>query len=124
MKSSGREHWKSGARQNHWRISRANVQTRPDRRVFFTNATPQPISNDERGARPERKRTPLYAFRASDALARGQAQRMRSNRAVRTNDADTRARWWMRAKDEWIAAQREGRAFVNPLEPKTLRWCS
>ena len=34
------------------------------------------------------------------------------------------ARWWMRAKDEWIAAQREGRAFVNPLEPKTLRWCS
>jgi predicted transcriptional regulator len=35
-----------------------------------------------------------------------------------------RQRWWMRAKDEWIAAQREGRAFVNPLEPKTLRWCS
>jgi hypothetical protein len=24
------------------------------------------------------------------------------------NDADTQARWWMRAKDEWIAAQREG----------------
>jgi hypothetical protein len=40
------------------------------------------------------------------------------------NDADTQARWWMRVKDEWIAAQGAGRAFVNPLEPKTLRWRS
>jgi hypothetical protein len=30
----------------------------------------------------------------------------------------------MRIKDEWIAAEREGRAFVNPLESKTLRWRS
>jgi hypothetical protein len=30
----------------------------------------------------------------------------------------------MRVKDEWIAAQGAGRAFVNPLEPKTLRWRS
>ena len=40
------------------------------------------------------------------------------------NDADTQARWWMRVKDEWIAAERAGRALVNPLEPKTLRWRS
>jgi phenylpropionate dioxygenase-like ring-hydroxylating dioxygenase large terminal subunit len=40
------------------------------------------------------------------------------------NDADTQARWWMRVKDEWIAAQVQGRAFNNPLEPKTLRWRS
>ena len=40
------------------------------------------------------------------------------------NDADTQARWWMRVKDEWIAAQAQGRAFRNPLEPKTLRWRS
>jgi phenylpropionate dioxygenase-like ring-hydroxylating dioxygenase large terminal subunit len=40
------------------------------------------------------------------------------------NDADTQARWWMRVKDEWIAAQAQNRAFVNPLEPKTLRWRS
>jgi phenylpropionate dioxygenase-like ring-hydroxylating dioxygenase large terminal subunit len=40
------------------------------------------------------------------------------------NDADTQARWWMRVKDEWIAAQAQGRAFNNPLEPKTLRWRS
>ena len=45
-------------------------------------------------------------------------------RLMLINDADTQARWWMRVKDEWIAAQREGRALVNPLEPKTLRWCS
>lgn len=40
------------------------------------------------------------------------------------NDADTQARWWMRLKDEWIAARRNGRPFQNPLEPKTLRWRS
>jgi hypothetical protein len=38
------------------------------------------------------------------------------------NDVDIQARWRVRAKDEWIAAQGEGRPFVNPLEPKTLRW--
>src|SRR5262249_14645115 len=42
-------------------------------------------------------------------------------RLMLINDADTQARWWMRVKDEWIAAQSEGRPFVNPLEPKTLR---
>jgi hypothetical protein len=45
-------------------------------------------------------------------------------RLMLINDADTQARWWMRVKDEWIAAQAERRAFVNPLEPKTLRWRS
>jgi phenylpropionate dioxygenase-like ring-hydroxylating dioxygenase large terminal subunit len=45
-------------------------------------------------------------------------------RLMLINDADTQARWWMRVKDEWIAAQAQGRAFVNPIEPKTLRWRS
>ncbi|MCC6778469.1 MAG: aromatic ring-hydroxylating dioxygenase subunit alpha [Hyphomicrobiales bacterium] len=45
-------------------------------------------------------------------------------RLMLINDADTQARWWMRVKDEWLAAQAERRAFVNPLEPKTLRWRS
>ena len=40
------------------------------------------------------------------------------------NDVDIQARWRARVKDEWMAAQSEGRAFVNPLEPKTLRWRS
>jgi phenylpropionate dioxygenase-like ring-hydroxylating dioxygenase large terminal subunit len=40
------------------------------------------------------------------------------------NDANTQARWWMHLKDEWVAAGREGRPFVNPLKPKTLRWMS
>jgi phenylpropionate dioxygenase-like ring-hydroxylating dioxygenase large terminal subunit len=45
-------------------------------------------------------------------------------RLMLINDADTQARWWMRVKDEWLAAQAQGRPFVNPLEPKTLRWRS
>jgi phenylpropionate dioxygenase-like ring-hydroxylating dioxygenase large terminal subunit len=45
-------------------------------------------------------------------------------RLMLINDADTQARWWMRLKDEWIAAQAQARPFVNPLELKTLRWRS
>ncbi len=45
-------------------------------------------------------------------------------RLMLINDADTQARWWMRIKDEWLAAQAQGRPFVNPLEAKTLRWRS
>jgi len=45
-------------------------------------------------------------------------------RLMLINDADTQARWWMRVKDEWIAAQKEERAFVNPIEARMLRWRS
>jgi phenylpropionate dioxygenase-like ring-hydroxylating dioxygenase large terminal subunit len=45
-------------------------------------------------------------------------------RLMLVNDANTQARWWMHIKEEWQAAQREGRAFANPLEPRTLRWRS
>lgn len=40
------------------------------------------------------------------------------------NDANTQARWWMHLKDEWVNSGKEGRPFVNPLKPKTLRWMS
>ncbi len=40
------------------------------------------------------------------------------------HDANTQARWWMHLKDEWVAAGREKRPFVNPLKPKTLHWMS
>lgn len=45
-------------------------------------------------------------------------------RLMLINDADTQARWWMRVKDEWKAAQAESRPFSNPLVPRTLRWKS
>ena len=47
-----------------------------------------------------------------------------SPKVMLINDADTQARWWMRVKDEWEAAGREKRPFVNPLKPMTLRWMS
>ena len=40
------------------------------------------------------------------------------------NDADTQARWWMRLKAEWLAAEADGHAFDNPLKAQTLRWRS
>lgn len=45
-------------------------------------------------------------------------------RLMLINDADAQARWWMRLKEEWLRASEEARPFVNPLEPRTLRWRS
>jgi phenylpropionate dioxygenase-like ring-hydroxylating dioxygenase large terminal subunit len=59
-----------------------------------------------------------------DVVVRQREGLVHKPRLMLINDADTQARWWMRVKDEWIAAQTQGRAFVNPLEPKTLRWRS
>lgn len=40
------------------------------------------------------------------------------------DDADRQAKWYQQLKREWSASRREGRAFVNPIEPTTLRWRS
>jgi phenylpropionate dioxygenase-like ring-hydroxylating dioxygenase large terminal subunit len=40
------------------------------------------------------------------------------------DDADRQARWYQALKREWAASAREGRSFVNPVEPATLRWTS
>lgn len=40
------------------------------------------------------------------------------------DDADRQAKWYQQLKREWAASRREGRPFVNPVEPVTLRWRS
>ena len=40
------------------------------------------------------------------------------------DDADKQAKWYHQLKREWTASRRETRAFVNPIEPVTLRWRS
>jgi phenylpropionate dioxygenase-like ring-hydroxylating dioxygenase large terminal subunit len=40
------------------------------------------------------------------------------------DDADRQAKWYQALKREWIASRAEQRAFVNPVEPATLRWTS
>ncbi|MGZ3376707.1 MAG: aromatic ring-hydroxylating oxygenase subunit alpha [Phenylobacterium sp.] len=40
------------------------------------------------------------------------------------DDADRQAKWYQQLKREWTASRRQGRAFVNPVEPVTLRWRS
>jgi hypothetical protein len=37
-------------------------------------------------------------------------------------EPDALARWYVRLKNEYIRAQAEARAFVNPLKPRTLHW--
>ncbi|MEP7211080.1 MAG: aromatic ring-hydroxylating dioxygenase subunit alpha, partial [Alphaproteobacteria bacterium] len=40
------------------------------------------------------------------------------------DDIDIQAKWYLTLKKEWAAARSEGRAFANPIEPRTLRWRS
>jgi phenylpropionate dioxygenase-like ring-hydroxylating dioxygenase large terminal subunit len=40
------------------------------------------------------------------------------------DDSDTQAKWYFRLKRELLQSQREKRPFVNPVEPRTLRWLS
>jgi phenylpropionate dioxygenase-like ring-hydroxylating dioxygenase large terminal subunit len=40
------------------------------------------------------------------------------------DDADTQAKWYYRLKREYRRARDEGRAFENPVEPRTLEWRS
>ena len=40
------------------------------------------------------------------------------------DDADRQAKWYQQLKREWAQSRREGRAFVNPVEPARLRWRS
>jgi phenylpropionate dioxygenase-like ring-hydroxylating dioxygenase large terminal subunit len=40
------------------------------------------------------------------------------------DDADRQAKWYQALKREWARSRREGRPFVNPVEPAVLRWRS
>ena len=40
------------------------------------------------------------------------------------DDADRQAKWYQALKREWTRSRAEGRAFVNPVKPVTLRWRS
>ncbi|MDX2274849.1 MAG: aromatic ring-hydroxylating dioxygenase subunit alpha [Hyphomonadaceae bacterium] len=40
------------------------------------------------------------------------------------DDIDVQAKWYLKLKREWVKSREEGRAFVNPIEPTTLKWLS
>ncbi|MCC6786927.1 MAG: aromatic ring-hydroxylating dioxygenase subunit alpha [Hyphomonadaceae bacterium] len=40
------------------------------------------------------------------------------------DDIDVQAKWYLKLKREWTKSREEKRAFVNPIEPTTLRWMS
>ncbi|MGE0828462.1 MAG: Rieske 2Fe-2S domain-containing protein [Hyphomonadaceae bacterium] len=40
------------------------------------------------------------------------------------DDIDVQAKWYQALKREWAKSRAEGRDFVNPIEPVTLKWMS
>ncbi len=40
------------------------------------------------------------------------------------DDIDVQAKWYLTLKREWTKAKAESRAFVNPIQPTTLKWMS
>ncbi|MEJ0096789.1 MAG: hypothetical protein WDM84_00830 [Bauldia sp.] len=73
----------------------------------------------DRALRRQRLRRPGPRHRPEAAR-----RAVRAPKTMLINDVNTQARWWMRLKDEWVAAGNEGRDFVNPLKAATLRWKS
>ena len=45
-------------------------------------------------------------------------------RLMLVDDADRQAKWYFALKKEWEKSRAEGREFVNPVRPTTLRWRS
>ncbi len=41
---------------------------------------------------------------------------------IYVNDADTLIRWYFRLRNEYVLAREQGRAFVNPIKSRDLRW--
>lgn len=65
-------------------------------------------------------------FLGQDAAA---VEDMRDGQAFGTKtmlveDADTQIRWYYRLRREWMESQAENRAFINPIQPVSLRWKS
>jgi phenylpropionate dioxygenase-like ring-hydroxylating dioxygenase large terminal subunit len=40
------------------------------------------------------------------------------------DDIDVQAKWYLTLKKEWAESRKEGRDFVNPIEPRVLKWRS
>ena len=64
-------------------------------------------------------------LRQDAGMVRLQARGLQGDPALLwVDDADRQAKWYQALKREHVASRREGRAFVNPVEPATLRWRS
>jgi len=59
-----------------------------------------------------------------DIMARQQQGLRHDPPLMLINDADTQAKWYHRLKNEYARARSEGRAFVNPVKDRVLRWRS
>jgi phenylpropionate dioxygenase-like ring-hydroxylating dioxygenase large terminal subunit len=59
-----------------------------------------------------------------DIIAKQQVGLEHAPALLLINDADTQAKWYYRLKAEYARARSEGRAFVNPVKARTLRWRS
>jgi phenylpropionate dioxygenase-like ring-hydroxylating dioxygenase large terminal subunit len=64
-------------------------------------------------------------LRQDGAMVNLQNQGLRYDPALLwIDDADRQAKWYQQLKREWAQSRKEGRPFVNPIEPVTLRWRS
>ncbi len=59
-----------------------------------------------------------------DVVIKQQDGLRHENNLLLIRDADTQARWYQQLKNEFMRAQEEARAFVNPVRETVLRWRS
>jgi phenylpropionate dioxygenase-like ring-hydroxylating dioxygenase large terminal subunit len=66
----------------------------------------------------------MFLGQDRDALGRQSEGLKYDPQLMLVGDADIQARWYYRLKREYRSARAENRAFVNPVERRTLRWRS
>ncbi|BDA39522.1 Rieske 2Fe-2S domain-containing protein [Candidatus Atelocyanobacterium thalassae] len=59
-----------------------------------------------------------------DAIVQQQKGLIYNPSLMLIDDADTQAKWYFRLKQEYQKSQEENRTFINPIEPRVLRWRS
>ena len=115
------EHIQVGARQvlSFTAVTPQDEATTRIRQVFFSD---HPIA---RALKPALRVAARRFLRQDARMVDLQQEGLRYNpRLMLVEDADVQAKWYHRLKREWRASRAEGRAFVNPIRPRTLQWRS
>lgn len=71
-----------------------------------------------------RRAIAIFAGQDRDAVLAQQEGLAFDPKLMLIHDADVQAMWYFKLSKEWAAACAQGRAFVNPVKPRVLRWRS
>jgi phenylpropionate dioxygenase-like ring-hydroxylating dioxygenase large terminal subunit len=66
----------------------------------------------------------IFLKQDRDIISRQQEGLKFNPQLLLLGDPDVQARWYFRLKNEFLRAQQDARDFVNPIQPRVLKWRS